>query len=198
VEFGGEGAENPCHHDVVQSSPIDGQIDDVGEGMVIQGITMKLEKHEVTPLLVVGRRRFQNDHDHQSYALDDGSLYVQVHGEGGIRVGADIDRAIAIVILGDRDALGSYELLFQVTSGGLLLFPIDQGLACGSHASDESLLLSVCSIGRGMSHDHDVLLLPLNGRSGHDHLMLINGEAEGATQHGRKIVVIRGGGGGQR
>jgi hypothetical protein len=48
--------------------------------------------------------------------------------------------------------LGSGELLFQVTGDGLLLFPSEgggafarpclvQGLACGSHGGDESLLL---------------------------------------------------------
>jgi hypothetical protein len=26
VEFGGEGVKDPCHHDVVQLSPIDGQL----------------------------------------------------------------------------------------------------------------------------------------------------------------------------
>jgi hypothetical protein len=34
VEFGGEGAEDPCHHDDVQSSP-DEQIDDVEEDVVV-------------------------------------------------------------------------------------------------------------------------------------------------------------------
>jgi hypothetical protein len=64
VEFGGEGAEDPSHHDTVQSSPIDEQISDVGEDVVVQGILMKREKHEIVPLLVVGRRGFQNDIDH--------------------------------------------------------------------------------------------------------------------------------------
>jgi hypothetical protein len=54
VEFGGEGVEDPCHHDVVQSSPIDGWIGDVGEDVVVEGVAMKREKHEVTPPLVVG------------------------------------------------------------------------------------------------------------------------------------------------
>jgi hypothetical protein len=53
VEFGGEGAEDPCHHDVVQSSPIDGWIGDVGEDVVVQGIATKCEKHEVTPSFVL-------------------------------------------------------------------------------------------------------------------------------------------------
>jgi hypothetical protein len=52
---------------------------------------------------------------------------VQVRGEGSIGVGADIDGAIVIVILGDRDPLGSGELLFQVTGDGLLLLPSQGG-----------------------------------------------------------------------
>jgi hypothetical protein len=54
VEFRGEGAEDPCHHDAVQSRPIDGWIGDIREDMVVQGIAMKCEKHKVVPLLVVG------------------------------------------------------------------------------------------------------------------------------------------------
>jgi hypothetical protein len=54
VEFGGEGVEDPCHHDVVQSSPIDGRIGDVGEDVVIECVATKHEKHEVAPPLVVG------------------------------------------------------------------------------------------------------------------------------------------------
>jgi hypothetical protein len=55
MELGGEGVEDPCHHDVVQSSPIDGRMDDVGEDVVLQAVSMKCEKDEVTPLLVVRR-----------------------------------------------------------------------------------------------------------------------------------------------
>jgi hypothetical protein len=58
VEFGGEGAKDSCHHDVVQSSPIDRRIGDIGEDMVVEGVAMKHEKHEVAPPLVVGRRVF--------------------------------------------------------------------------------------------------------------------------------------------
>jgi hypothetical protein len=54
VEFRREGAEDPCHHDVVQSSLIYGRIGDVGEDMVVQGIATKREKHEVAPPLVLG------------------------------------------------------------------------------------------------------------------------------------------------
>jgi hypothetical protein len=64
MEFGGEGAEDPCHQNAVQSSLIDGCIGDVGGDMVIQGISTKCEKHEVMSPLVVGRRGFQNDLDH--------------------------------------------------------------------------------------------------------------------------------------
>jgi hypothetical protein len=69
IEFRGEGAENPCHHGVVQSSTTSGRIDDVEEDMVVEGVAMKREKHEVAPPLVVGRRGFQNDRDHRSYIL---------------------------------------------------------------------------------------------------------------------------------
>jgi hypothetical protein len=54
VEFRREGAEDPCHHDVVQSNLIYGRIGDVGEDMVVQGIATKREKHEVAPSLVLG------------------------------------------------------------------------------------------------------------------------------------------------
>jgi hypothetical protein len=64
VEFGGKGVEDPCHHDVVQPSPTAGWIGDVGEDVVIQGVAMKHEKHEVMPPLVVGQRGFQNDRDY--------------------------------------------------------------------------------------------------------------------------------------
>jgi hypothetical protein len=132
VVFGGEGSEDPCHHDVVQSSPIDGWICDIREDMVIKGIAMKHEEHEVMPPLVVGRRGFQNDRDHRSYIFEAGSLSVQVRGEGGVRVRAGVDGAIIIVILGDRDPLGSGELLFHMMGDGLLLLPSGIGgmLAC--------------------------------------------------------------------
>jgi hypothetical protein len=55
MELEGEGAENPSHHDVVQSSPIDRRIGDVGKDVVIKGVAMKREKHEVTLPLVVER-----------------------------------------------------------------------------------------------------------------------------------------------
>jgi hypothetical protein len=58
MEFRGEGAENPCHHDVGQSSLIDGRVGDVEEDVVVQGVWMRCEKHEVVPPIVVGRRGF--------------------------------------------------------------------------------------------------------------------------------------------
>jgi hypothetical protein len=57
MEFKGDSAEDPCHHDEVQSIPIDGWIGDVEEDVVVQGATTKREKHEVAPLLVVGVTR---------------------------------------------------------------------------------------------------------------------------------------------
>jgi hypothetical protein len=78
VELRGEGAKDLGHHDVVQSSPIDGWIGDVGDDVAVKGIVMKRKKHEVASLLVVGRRGLQNNHDHQSYVLEAGSLRMQV------------------------------------------------------------------------------------------------------------------------
>jgi hypothetical protein len=43
MKFGGEGAEDLCHHDFVQSNPIDGGFGDVGEDMVVQGVVTKCE-----------------------------------------------------------------------------------------------------------------------------------------------------------
>jgi hypothetical protein len=60
---------------------------------------------------------------------------VQVCGEGGVGVGAGVDRVIVVVFLGDRNPLCSSELLFQVTSNGLLL-PSEGG-------GDDSLLLLI-------------------------------------------------------
>jgi hypothetical protein len=113
---------------------------------------------------------------------------MQVSGEGGIGVGVSVDGAIIIIVLGKRDPLGSDELLFQVMSDGLLLLPSEgggalarpcliQGLACGSHVGDESLLLSVRGSGGGLSRGHDVVLLPLGGGG----LLLIDGEVGGAA-----------------
>jgi hypothetical protein len=59
IEFGGEGVEDSCHHDVVQSSPINGRISNIREDVIIQGIAVKCEKHEVTPPLVVGDEGFR-------------------------------------------------------------------------------------------------------------------------------------------
>jgi hypothetical protein len=191
---GGEGVEDPCYHDAVQSSPIDGWIGDVKEDVVIQDVVMKREKHEVTPPLVVRRRGFLNDHDHRLYILEAGSLRVHVCGEGGIGVAADVDGVIVVVILGYHDPLGSSELLFQVTGEGLLLLPREggdalmcpcliQSLVCGSHGDNESLLLSVRVSGGSLSRGRGVILLPLGG--GGD-LLLVDGEVEGAAWYGRQ------------
>jgi hypothetical protein len=121
---------------------------------------------------------------------------VQVRGEGGIRVGANIVGAIFIVVLGDRDPLGNDELLFQVTGDGLLL-PSEgggaltrpcliQGLVCGSYDGDESLLLTMRGSGDGLSRGRNVIICPLGGGGGYGGgLLLIDGEVEGTAQHGR-------------
>jgi hypothetical protein len=54
-------------------------------------------------------------------------MCVQVHGEDGVGVGIDVDGAIIIIVLGDRDPLDSDELLFQVMGEGLLLLPSEGG-----------------------------------------------------------------------
>jgi hypothetical protein len=57
-----------------------------------------------------------------------------VRGEGGVRVGADVDGAIIVIILEKCDPLGSGELLFQVTNDGFLLLLLpsegDGALTC--------------------------------------------------------------------
>jgi hypothetical protein len=116
-----------------------------------------------------------------------------VYGEGGIGVGASIDGVIFVIILGDRDPLGSGELLFQVTGDGLLLLPSEssgalarpcliQGLACDSDGGDKSLMLSIRGSGSGLSHGCGTVLLPLGGGG----LLLVDGEVRGAAQHGRQ------------
>jgi hypothetical protein len=111
---------------------------------------------------------------------------VQVRGEGGIGVGASVGGAIVIVVLGDCSPLGNGELLFQVTSDGLLLLPSKggaiQGLTCGN---DESLLRSLRDNRCGLSCGRDILLLPLRG-DGSGSLLLINGEVGGAARHGQQ------------
>jgi hypothetical protein len=52
---------------------------------------------------------------------------MQARGEGNIGVGASVDGAIVVVILGKRNPLGSGELLFQVMSKGILLPPSEGG-----------------------------------------------------------------------
>jgi hypothetical protein len=88
---------------------------------------MKCEKHEVAPPLLVRSRGFQNDRDYRSYVREVGSMGMQVHSEGGIGVGVDVDGAIVVIVLGDRDPLSNGELLFQVMGDGLLLLPSEGG-----------------------------------------------------------------------
>jgi hypothetical protein len=127
VELGGEGAEDPGHHDAIQSSPINERIDNVREDVVVEGVATKREKHEVVLPLIVGRRGFQNDRDHLSYVLEARSLHMQVRGEGSVGVGAGVDGAIVVVVLGERHPLGNSELLLQVTSDSILLLPSEGG-----------------------------------------------------------------------
>jgi hypothetical protein len=101
---------------------------------------------------------------------------------------------IVIVVLGDHDPLGSGELLFQVMGNSLLLLPSEgsgvltrpcliQGIACGSHSGNESLLLSMRDSCGGMSRGRDIILLPFGG-SGRDRgsgLLLVDGEVGGAS-----------------
>jgi hypothetical protein len=95
-----------------------------------------------------------------------------------------------------HDPLGSTEMLFQVTADGLLL-PSEgsdvqpcliQCLACGSHDSDESLLLSMHGSDGGLScgHDRDVVLLPLGGGGSGGLLPVDGGEVGVAAQYGRQ------------
>jgi hypothetical protein len=43
VKFGGEGVEDPHHHNVVQPSPIGGRIDNIREDMVVKSVAVKRE-----------------------------------------------------------------------------------------------------------------------------------------------------------
>jgi hypothetical protein len=119
---------------------------------------------------------------------------VQVRGEGVVKVGAAVNGVIVVVILGNRDPFDSDELLFQVTDDGILLLPSEgsgalacpcliQGLACGNHDGDKSLMLSVRGSSGGLSHGRGVVLLPFGGGGG---LLLVDGEVEGAARHGRQ------------
>jgi hypothetical protein len=118
---------------------------------------------------------------------------VQVHDEGSIGVRADIDGVIVVIIMRDCDPLGSGELLFQVMSDGVLLLPSEgggplarpglvEGLAYGSHGSDESLL-SLHGSGDGLSRGCSVIILPLSDSDGGGDLLLVDGEVEGAARH---------------
>jgi hypothetical protein len=54
MNLDGEGTQDPCQHNVVQPSPIGGCVHDVGEEVIVEGIVVEREEHEVTPPLVVG------------------------------------------------------------------------------------------------------------------------------------------------
>jgi hypothetical protein len=70
-------------------------------------------------------------------------------------------------------------LLLPSQGGGALAHPcLIQGLACGSHGSDESLLLSMSSSGGGLSRGRGIVLLPL---SGDRRLLPINGGEVGVA-----------------
>jgi hypothetical protein len=125
--------------------------------------------------------------------------------QGVVGDGVGIDGAIVIVILGGNSPLGSVELLFQVTSVGLLLLPSEgggtltrttlvKGLARSSHGGEESLLLSMRGSHDGLSHGRDVVLLPLSGSGGG--LLLLGREVGGDAHHGQQDG--GGGGGGRR
>jgi hypothetical protein len=112
-----------------------------------------------------------------------------------------LEPAIVAVVLEKRNPLSSKELLFQVTSDGLLLLASEggdmlaspclvRGLACSSHDSDESLLLSVRGSDGGLSRGHGVVLLRL-GDSGL--LPVDGGEIRVVARHNRQD-----GGGGRR
>jgi hypothetical protein len=67
-----------------------------------------------------------------------------------------------------------------------------QGLTCGSHSDDESLLLLVRGSGGGLSRGCGVVLFTLGGGGGR-RLLIIDGEVGRATRHSRQ-----GDGGGRR
>jgi hypothetical protein len=128
---------------------------------------------------------------------------MQVYGEGGVGVGAGVDGAIVVIILGKHDPLGSGELLFQVTSDSLLLFPSEGscalacsvlilGLVCSSHGNNESLLLLVRASGGGLSHD--IVLLPLGGGGCDGGLLPVDGGEVGVTAGIVSKMVVVGGG----
>jgi hypothetical protein len=118
---------------------------------------------------------------------------VQVRGEGSVGVGIGVDGAIIIIVLGNRDPLGSGELQFQVMGIGLLLLPSEgggalvhlgliQGIACNSHSDDESMLLLLH--GKCGDLSHDVILFPLSGTDGS--VLVVNEDVGGVAQHGRQ------------
>jgi hypothetical protein len=132
--------------------------------------------------------------------LEASRLRIQVCTEGTVRVGIGIDGAIIIIVLGHRYPLGSGELLFQVMGDGLLhlsseggdalTYPcLIQGLVCGSHSGNKSLLLSVRGssggLGRGLGRGRNVILLPISdgvrGSGSGVSLLTIDRDVRGAT-----------------
>jgi hypothetical protein len=64
---------------------------------------------------------------------------MQVRSEGGVGVGADVDGAVVVVILGKHKPLGNGELLFRVTSDGLLFSQARAAARSLTHASSKVL-----------------------------------------------------------
>jgi hypothetical protein len=62
-----------------------------------------------------------------------------------------------------------------------------QGLTCGSHVGDESLLLPMRGSSSGLSRGRGIVLLPLGvgGSRGGRGLLLIDGEVGVVGRHGR-------------
>jgi hypothetical protein len=85
--------------------------------VVVKGVVTKREKYEVAPPLVVGDEglRMIMTTDRMFWRL---ATYAC---RCAVRVGVDVDGAIVIIVLEDRDPLCSGDLLFQETGDGLLL-----------------------------------------------------------------------------
>jgi hypothetical protein len=76
-------------------------------------------------------------------------------------------------------------LFLPKEGGGALVRPcLIQGLACGSHDSDKSLLLSVHDSGGGLSHGCGIILLPLGGSG--SLLPIDGGEVGVAARHSQQ------------
>jgi hypothetical protein len=76
-------------------------------------------------------------------------------------------------------------LLLSSEGGGALTCPcLVQGLACGNHSNDESLLLSAHNSDSSLSHDYGIVILPLGSGSGGGLLPVNGGEPGVATRYG--------------